>query len=97
MKYIKQKSNGKALHREVPHSDQAIVNASRRYGVDVSDLEVAEENWSEEDWITHSVSYQNKRLLEYPSLVECVHAILDGELDALQAKRKLVKDKYPKE
>ena len=41
--------------------------------------------------------YQRLREPEYPSIVECVHAILDGELDALQAKRKLVKDKYPKE
>ena len=38
-----------------------------------------------------------KRLEEYPTIEECVHAILDGELDALQAKRKLVKDKYAKE
>ena len=38
-----------------------------------------------------------KRLDEYPTIEECVHAILDDELDALQAKRKLVKDKYPKE
>ena len=97
MKYIKQKSNGKALHREVPHSDQAIVNASRRYGVDVSDLEVADENWSEEDWVTHSVSYQDKRKSEYPTIEECVHAILDDELDELQVKRKTVKDKYLKE
>ena len=44
-----------------------------------------------------SKEYQRLREPEYPSIVECVHAILDGELDALQAKRKLVKDKYPKE
>tara|TARA_R100000808_G_scaffold20400_1_gene44130 strand:- start:10 stop:297 length:288 start_codon:yes stop_codon:yes gene_type:complete len=40
--------------------------------------------------------YQRDRLQEYPDLQECIHAILDDDLTALQAKRKLVKDKYPK-
>ncbi len=44
-----------------------------------------------------SKKYQRDRKLEYPSIEECIHAILDDELDALQIKRKLVKDKYPKE
>ena len=41
--------------------------------------------------------YQRKRVLEYPTIDECVHAILDDELDELQVKRKAVKDKYSKE
>lgn len=41
-------------------------------------------------------AYKNKRLAEYPSISECVHAILDDDLEALQAKRKAVKEKYPK-
>ena len=40
--------------------------------------------------------YQRKRLLEYPSIQECIHAILDDNLEALQAKRTAVKTKYPK-
>jgi peptide methionine sulfoxide reductase MsrA len=40
--------------------------------------------------------YQRDRLKEYPDLQECIHAILDDDLTALQAKRKLVKDKFPK-
>ena len=40
--------------------------------------------------------YQRDRKEEYPSIEECVHAILDGELDDLQIKRQAVKDKYPK-
>ena len=40
--------------------------------------------------------YQRDRLLEYPDLQECIHAILDDDLTAIQAKRKLVKEKYPK-
>ena len=42
------------------------------------------------------VKYQRDRKAEYPTIDECVHAILDGELDALQAKRKIVKERHPK-
>jgi hypothetical protein len=41
-------------------------------------------------------AYVRSRLQEYPDLHECIHAILDDDLTALQAKRKLVKDKFPK-
>ena len=41
-------------------------------------------------------TYSEKRQLEYPSIEECVHAILDDQLDALQVKRQAVKAKYPK-
>ena len=40
--------------------------------------------------------YSRKREAEYPSIKECVHAILDDDLDALQAKRGEIKTKYPK-
>ena len=40
--------------------------------------------------------YQRDRLAEYPSIEECIHAILDDDLEALQAKRSAVKAKYPK-
>ena len=46
-----------------------------------------------------NVPWNKKRQREYPSLSECIHAILDnedGELDALQAKRKIVKERHPK-
>ena len=41
-------------------------------------------------------AYSRKREAEYPSIQECVHAILDDTLDALQAKRASIKTKYPK-
>ena len=41
-------------------------------------------------------AYSRKREAEYPSIQECVHAILDDELTALQEKRQAVKTKYPK-
>ncbi len=40
--------------------------------------------------------YQRDRKAEYPTIEECVHAILDDTLDDLQAKRQAVKEKYPK-
>ena len=41
-------------------------------------------------------AYSRKREAEYPTIQECVHAILDDDLDALQAKRADIKTKYPK-
>ena len=40
--------------------------------------------------------YSRKREAEYPSIQECVHAILDDDLVALQEKRQAIKTKYPK-
>ena len=40
--------------------------------------------------------YQRDRKAEYPTIEECVHAILDDNLTDLQAKRTAVKEKYPK-
>ena len=42
--------------------------------------------------------YQRDRQAEYPSLQDCIHALLDGgdTLTDLQAARQAVKDKYPK-
>ena len=40
--------------------------------------------------------YSRKREAEYPSIQDCIHAILDDDLTALQEKRQAVKTKYPK-
>ena len=40
--------------------------------------------------------YARKREVEYPSIQECIHAILDDDLTALQKKRQAIKTKYPK-
>ena len=49
------------------------------------------------EYIKHN-SYQTKRVAEYPTLEECIHALLDGgdTLAQLQEKRQAVKLKYPK-
>jgi len=48
--------------------------------------------------IEDNKQYQRDRLAEYPSLQDCIHALLDGgdTLTDLQAARQVVKDKYPK-
>ena len=58
-----------------------------------------ESKWDGSKWINNEQppTYADKRKAEYPSIAECVHAILDNELDALQVKRQAVKKKYPKE
>mgnify|MGYP001500954881 CR=1 FL=1 len=43
-----------------------------------------------------SVEYKRQRKAEYPSIEECVHAMLDDGLVELQEKRAAVKAKYPK-
>ena len=42
--------------------------------------------------------WERNRQAEYPSLQDCIHALLDGgdTLTDLQAARQAVKDKYPK-
>lgn len=45
-----------------------------------------------------SKDWERNRIAEYPSLQECIHALLDGgdTLTNLQAARQAVKDKFPK-
>ena len=39
----------------------------------------------------------SNRKAEYPTIEECVHAILDDDLENLQILRQAVKEKFPKE
>jgi len=70
---------------------------------ELTDIQTAK--WDGSQWVVEEdpakVKYKanqwkRNRQFEYPSIQECIHAILDDDLTALQAKRKLVKDKYPK-
>jgi len=56
-------------------------------------VETARSEWQAE---YDAQAYARNRKAEYPSIEECVHAILDDDLDALQAKRAEVKARYPK-
>ena len=44
------------------------------------------------------ILYKSQRASEYPSIQDCIHALLDGgdTLSELQAKRTAIKEKYPK-
>ena len=59
----------------------------------VAEIETAHAEWQAE---YDAQEYARNRRNEYPSIEECVHAILDDQLDALQVKRQAVKAKYPK-
>ena len=45
-----------------------------------------------------ALEWKRNRQEEYPNVIECVHALLDGgdTLTDLQAQRTVVKEKYPK-
>jgi hypothetical protein len=58
-----------------------------------AEIETAHAEWQSE---YDAQEYARNRKAEYPSIEECVHAILDDQLDALQVKRQAVKAKYPK-
>ena len=63
---------------------------------EIPSWEEVEKVWDELKAEYAKFEYQRKRKPEYPSLEECVHAILDDKLEELQAKRLAVKEKYPK-
>jgi hypothetical protein len=50
MKLIKQISTGRTVYREVPDSDQTIGNAVKHTGVALEDLQVAEDNITEDQY-----------------------------------------------
>ncbi len=58
-----------------------------------AEIETAHAEWQAE---FDSQEYARLRQAEYPSIEECIHAILDDDLDALQAKRAEIKARYPK-
>jgi|3_EtaG_2_1085321.scaffolds.fasta_scaffold15242_6 phenylalanyl-tRNA synthetase beta subunit len=82
-----------ANHSSYRHNDTEILDWSNgdpptEEEIETTRLEMQAEYDAQE--------YARKREVEYPSIQECVHAILDDTLDALQAKRASVKLKYPK-
>ena len=83
------------------HPEVVTVNAGKQaWDVDGKEVELNEElilqeiEKMKEEY--KAVEYKELRRLEYPSIEECVHAILDDKLEELQAKRLAVKEKYPK-
>ncbi len=54
-------------------------------------LSTKQSEYDAKDWLRN-------RQEEYPSLINCIHALLDGgeTLSDLQAERQAIKDRYPK-
>ena len=100
MRYCKVKTTGQVIETQSGGGDlEMFYGNNSTYSRD--ELEVGiEDDEVVRGWLSEQVeqakTYADKRKEEYPTIEECVHAILDGELDDLQIKRQAVKDKYPK-
>jgi len=102
MKFIRQKSTGQIVHRELPHTDKTLDNAVHTHNIDKSDLEVVEENWTEDEWtvaVNNQLPYDVKRREEYPPIGDQLDDLYHAGIfsDEMAAKIKTTKDKYPKE
>jgi hypothetical protein len=107
MRYVKQISTGKYISScsggdpANPTHLQSMIDDAVNMGINPSDIEAGymeDIDYAEvmEKQRIADMTYSDKRKSEYPTIEECVHAILDGELDDLQIKRQAVKEKYPK-
>jgi hypothetical protein len=103
MKFIKQISTGKSVYRENPHSDKTISNAVSSIGIALSDLEVADEVLTEQQWsdkANDDLSWEEKMARSDNDMMSrTMEDMLDGmadksgvakiTLDRLQAKKDL--------
>ena len=108
VRYTKLKSTGLLFEHQSggdesnPQHLQTLIDNAISAGHNKEDIESGyEDEEIVQGWLKDaneaSKTYADKRKPEYPSIEECVHAILDNELNALQVKRQAVKKKYPKE
>jgi hypothetical protein len=58
-----------------------------------AEIETAHVEWQSE---FDATEYARLREADYPNIQDCLHAILDDDLEALQVKRQEVKNRYPK-
>ena len=94
------------LGRKPDFTEEIILKDDGDGVVYIKEWNVAEEQPTEEqlnalesqaDDIETANQVISNRKSEYPSIEECVHAILDDDLENLQILRQAVKDKFPKE
>ena len=100
MRYCKVKTTGQVIETQSGGGDlEMFYGNNSAYSRDELEVGIADDEvvrgWLSEQ-VEQAKTYADKRKEEYPTIEECVHAILDGELDDLQIKRQVVKDKYPK-
>ena len=88
----------KSIHPQASFMTGDTYESLKWYSEDLT--KPTEEEWDvalanvQAEWTAQE--YARKREGEFPSIKECVHAILDDTLDALQVKRAKIKLKYPK-
>ena len=100
MRYCKVKTTGQVIETQSGGGDlEMFYGNNSAYSRDELEVGIADDEvvrgWLSEQ-VEQAKTYADKRKEEYPTIEECVHAILDGELDDLQIKRQAIKEKYPK-
>jgi len=89
------------IKAELEAPTHTIVNGER-VDLTAEEVEATLDMWAENERARQLDEEANgwlyNRLAEYPSLQDCIHALLDGgdTLTDLQTARQAVKDKYPK-
>ena len=90
------------LHKAIRaiHNSVTTINGSSQNDIVATDINENEVtiNWTLVNAWTDPEQYKFDRAEEYPTLQDCIHALLDGgdTLTELQAKRTATKTKYPK-
>jgi len=86
----------KAIHTLYPKAVKTKVKSdTEMYAWDKHGNEIKLDLDAINNWVDPE-AYKDKRRAEYPTLQDCVHAILDGNLESLQEARNKIKAKYPK-
>ena len=86
----------KAIHKLYPEAAKTKWKSdTEMYAWDKDGNEIELDLDAINNWVDPE-AYKDKRRAEYPTRQDCVHAILDKNLEELQTKRQVVKDKYPK-
>ena len=81
MQIIKQISTGLIVGRELPHTDKSIGNVSIDTDIPESDLEVVEENWTDDEWnnaLQNQLGFADKRKPLYGTWEEQLDMMYHG-------------------
>lgn len=86
----------KAIFALYPEAAKTKVKSdTEMYAWDKNENEIKLDLDAINNWVDPE-AYKDKRRAEYPTIQECVHAILDNNLESLQEARNKIKAKYPK-
>jgi hypothetical protein len=84
-----------ATHSEVKHIVGDTKENIKAFDINNNEINL---DWSTVENYSNNNKWFYQRILEYPSIEDCIHALLDGgdTLTELQEKRQEIKAKYPK-